>query len=440
MQASELAFAVATSGAFRRIITGMVGAFACLFLFAAPAGADLQETARWGGPALPANEATEWDGEFQAIGDLAIGPAGVVGAYDPVLGRAQLFTPDGDLIRIVDGPVGLNGIEDTVGLDLRADGTIEVFDRATGRLHRFDSDGNPIDQIDFDFTGDIWDFSLDPSGGYIAAFGEQLRVARFDSAGGEIVNWATPRVLQGDHRATVEIAEDDVDDRVYLASEYLLGMFSRSGEPWANWSLATEECDVTGPGLIDLALDSEGSVYLLAAVSSSGDRTTLFKIDDTMNEVWREAVDPGFNKLAVGPDDAIYLAGSGLEIVRFKRTEPAIPVNLWSCEKPPPVEPKEFELLGVKYGPDRAWARIRMYLTEGGHITVSGPKVKWKSRTVSSGGNHAITVKAKPAYLKPSRPRRQLKLTVQVTFKGSSGAIRQKVDVNLQGKFGKRRG
>jgi hypothetical protein len=273
------------------------------------------------------------------------------GGHDPALGRAQLFTPDGDLIRIVDGPEGLNDSEDTVGLDLRDDGTIEVFDRATERLHRFDSDGNPIDQIDFDFTGNVRDFSLDPFGGYIAAFGDE-------------------------HRATVEIAEDDVDDRVYLASEYLLGLFSRSGEPWANWSLATEECDVTGPGLIDLALDSEGSVYLLAAVSSSGDRTMLYKIDDTMNEVWREAVDPGFNKLAVGPDDAIYLAGSGLEVVRFTRTEPAIPVGLGNCEKPPPVEPKEFELLGVKYGPARAWARIRMYAPEPGQITVSGPKVR----------------------------------------------------------------
>ena len=424
--------------AFAGFATALLVTVICLLHFAVPASANLEETARWGGPALPADEATEWDGEFKAIGDLAIGPAGVVGAYDPVLGRAQLFTPDGGLIRIVDGPTGVNGSGDTVGLDLRDDGTIEVFDRAAERLHRFDSEGDLIDQINFDFTGNVQDFSLDPSGGYIATFGEQLRVARFESAGGEIVNWATARVLEGEHRATVEIAEDDVDDRVYLASEYLLGMFSRSGEPWANWSLATEECDVTGPGLIDLALDSEGSVYLLAAVSSSGDRTTLFKIDDTMNEVWREAVDPGFNKLAVGPDDAIYLAGSGLEVVRFTRTEPEIPVGLGNCEKPPPVEPKEFELLGLKYGPDRAWARIRMYAPEAGQITVSGPKVRWKTRTLSSAGNHAITVKAKPVYLKPARPRRQLKLAVQVTYRTSSGAIRQDVTVQLRGKLRKR--
>ena len=228
-----------------------------------------------------------------------------MGAYDPVLGRAQIFTPDGDLIRIVDGPEGLNVIEDTVGLDLRDDGTIEVFDRVNERLHRFESDGDPINQIDFNFAGNVRDFSLDPSGGHIAAFGDELRVARFDGPGTELVNWATGRTLEAEHRATVEIDEHDADDRVYLASEYLLGMFSRSGEAWANWSLETEECDVTGPGFIDLALDSEGSVYLLASLSSSGDRTTLYKLDDTMNALCREPVDQGFNKLAVGPDDAI---------------------------------------------------------------------------------------------------------------------------------------
>lgn len=80
MLATGVTSAGVATGTFARAVTALVFTFACLLIGAATASADLQETARWGGPALPADEATEWDGEFKAIGDLAVGPDGVVGA------------------------------------------------------------------------------------------------------------------------------------------------------------------------------------------------------------------------------------------------------------------------------------------------------------------------------------------------------------------------
>ncbi len=415
--------------------TALLAVTVCLFWPAGPAVADLKETASWGGP-VAADEPEP--GRFGAIGDLAIGPGGIVGAFDPDLGRVQLFEPDGGFKQVID----FDGDQDPVSLDLRDDGSVEVFDRANEKLYRFDADGEAIETIEFTpspFEGQVRDFSQDRSGGYIAAFGDDLRVARFDAGGTGIVNWPTGRVVGGMPwgGAVVEIDEHDVDDRVYLASGGLLGMFSRSGEPWANWSLVTEVCEMTGPGLIDLALDGKGNIYLLASLSAAENRVMLFKLDETMNEVWREAVDPGFSKLGVGPDDAIYLAG-GVEIKRFARTEPAVPVDR-KCEKPPPPETKKFELLGLKYGPDRAWARVRMHLPEGGRITLSGPKVRRKSRTVTSAGNHAVTVKAKPKFLKPARPRKRLKFAVQVTYTGSEGTTRKHVKVLLRGKLRKKK-
>lgn len=426
--------------AFRGFAAVSLAAGTGLLLSAAPSSADLIQTAEWGGIASPVPE----NGKFEAVGDLAIGPGGTVGVYDPVAGRAQIFTAEGDFIRAIEGPTGADGSADTVSLDLRGDGSIEIFDGAIERLYRFESDGDPVDQVDFDFAGPVRDFSLDPSGGYVAAFGNDLRIARFDSTGGQLVNWLTGVFLADSEpaAATVEIDEHDVDDRVYLASGPMLRMFSRSGEYWANWSLATEVCDLTGPGLIDLALDGLNNVYLLASLSASGERKVLFKIDNQMNEVWREPVDSTFSRIAVASDGSIYLGGSNLKVVRMERTEPAVPPVPEKCGKPvTPATPEntpKFKLLGVKYGPGRAWARVRTYVPEAGRITVTGRKVRSRSLKVSEAGSYTLTVKAKPRYLRPARPRRQLKLAARVSFSGSSVNASQSVTVRLKGRLRKR--
>ncbi len=422
---------------FEEFAAGLLVAAFCLLSQAAPAAADLDETARWGGPPLPVPANNE--GKFGMIGDLAVGPGGNVGVYDPVLGRAQLFSSDGDLIIGIDGPSPASG-EDSVSLDLASDGTVEVFDRQAAILHRFESDGDSIGQIDFPgIAGPVRDFSLDPSGGYLAAYGNQLRVSRFDVAGSEVADWPTGRLLTGSSPggAFLELNEHTIDDQVFVASGNLLGMFSRGGESWANWSLATEECGLTGPGIIDLALDSGGNIYLLASVSPSENRTTLFKLDETLNEVWREAVDPNYTKVGVGPDGSIYLAGSDLVIARFTRTEPAEPIGRWQCQKPP-IETKEFKLLGVKYGPARAWARVRVEAPEAGTITVTGPKIIRRERTVQA-GIHVLTVKARKKFTRPARPRRKLSLKVEVTFSGPTVTDSKSTRVNLKGKLRKGR-
>ena len=406
----------------------LIAAFVLAF-FPGAAGADLQKTAEWGAPEGP---------PFNAIGDLAIGPGGTVGVYDQVVGRARVFTADGNFIRGFSGPLGRNGSEDTVSLDFREDGSITVFDRPASRLHQFSAAGVPTGQIDFDIPGNVRDFSVDPDGGYIAASGDDLRLTRFDESGAEVLGWATARVL-GEPSwggAQVEFDSHDIDDRVFLATGTKLGMFSRSGEFWATWSVADEECGVTGPGLTDLALDGNGNIFLLADLSATEDRNMLFKLDQYMNILWREAIDSGINKLAIGPGEAIYLAGSDLKVRRFTRTEPAVPVPRWNCEQPP--APKKFELLGVKYGPKRAWARVRFHAPEAGKVTVSGPKIRRRSVTVADAGNGAITVRAKPKFMKPARPRRQLKLAVQITFKGDSGQYSESTRVHLKGKLRRR--
>lgn len=427
------------------LASAMLVSVACLLILPASSAADLVQVAEWGGAV--SSEPNPEDGKFRAIGDLAIGPGGTVGVFDPVLGRGQMFDPDGEFIRAFDGPQGSQAFGDATDLDFREDGTIEVFNRWQQKLYRFGNDGDPIDQIDFDLDLPVRDFSPDPSGGYIAAFGNDLRIARFDNAGGQLINWRTGVFIPDSEMdgATVEIDEHDVDDRVYMASGPILRMFSRSGEYWANWSLATEVCDLTGPGLIDLALDGLNNVYLLASLSASGERKVLFKIDNQMNEAWREPVDSVFNRLVVAADGSIYLAGSNLKVVRMERIDPAEPPVPEKCGKPvTPVTPttpektSKFKLLGLKYGPGRNSARVRMYVPEAGRITVAGRKVHSRSLEVSGAGNYTLTIKAKPKFLQPSRPRPLIRLAARIRFSGSSISASRTVTVRLKGRLPKR--
>lgn len=414
------------------VITGLILAGAAFLGFTGTAAATLEQTGRWGGES------------FTASGDLAAGPGGTIGVYDPKLGQALIFTAQGQLIRSINGPTGFRGEEDTVSLDLRDDGSIELFDRVTQRLYRFDDQGQPTGQVDFGMPGNVREFSPDPRGGYIAAFGDDLMVARFGDTGEEIVTWPTGRLLEGQDYGgvKVEIDLDYEDDRVMVQSGNLIGAFSRSGEPWANWSLRDSECRATVAGFRDLALDQDENLYALGSHSAPGPKAVLYKFDETLNVIWREELDRAFSTVAVGTDGSIYLAGEAgnpaAALFRFSHLDdPQAP--LWGrCPEPkpipqPPAKPK-LKLLRVAYGPGRTWARARLYASGPGVIRVSGRKIRPVRIRVGKAGRYWVAVKPRRRFTAPARPRRKLRLRAVFTFRSPQGNLRRATVVKLRGK------
>ncbi|MCB0831625.1 MAG: hypothetical protein KDB54_00690 [Solirubrobacterales bacterium] len=392
-------------------------------------------TGTWGKKDFP-RYAFDTTGQVGSVAALAAGSDGTVGVFDYELERVHTFTAAGDPLTRVEDIIGSPPAKEAVNLYLADDGTIEIFNRVTEKLTRFDSDGNLLGETDFPLEGAIRDFNRDPSGGYVAVGGNPTRIVRFDSAGTETASWPSVSSFY-DHGGLPWYGGKVVADssgRIYATDGSRIDAYSSTGDFRESLKILEDECVGYGAAIMDLAVDSEDNLYALVQPQDDDGQVAVFKFNPDLQEAWSEET-PGYQThLAVGPDGSIYLGGRG-KVSRYTASEPLGSLEPPVCEIEPVPPVGDFKVRKVVFGPGRHWAKVRVYAPEKGRITLSGRKAITRRVTAVRSGVYPVSITVRPRYLMTARKVRRFKVSVRIGFVGPNTDTSRALTIRLKSRL-----
>jgi len=268
-------WAVASAGCVSLLLASLAGAWTGLGKREAPAGhaekppGNLVYVTEWGRPGAG-------NGQFNGIGNLAIGPSGAVYVVDRRNYRVQVFAPDGRFL----GRWGDSG---------QLDGE---FDHPTG--------------IATDASGVV----------YVADDGVNRRVQKFTAEGRFVAAWGSEGNGDGQFSHPSGIATSR-SGNVYVSDDnaYRVQKFTADGAYVTQWGRQGDrDGQFQSPG--DVATDAAGNVYV---VDSSRALVEKFTSDGKFVTAWgkkpsgtgREGQFLNARGIAVGPGGTIYVADTG---------------------------------------------------------------------------------------------------------------------------------
>ncbi|GAA4729007.1 hypothetical protein GCM10023350_10260 [Nocardioides endophyticus] len=110
-------------------------------------------------------------------------------------------------------------------------------------------------------------------------------------------------------------------------------------------------------------------------------------------------------------------------------TSEALTVKVTATPTTPPVEPPvttptslTLKLGAVTKHAKKGTATLRVKVSDGGHLTANGAKIRTATKSVSRATTVSVLVKAKPGQLKKLRKKRHLAVRVAIRFVSDSGA------------------
>lgn len=380
----------------------------------------------WGAGDFPDYADQVWPASFKWINDYSVDSSGNVAILDLGFHRVKIFNADGDFLRGFKVPEGVGSDPDYVArVNLKDDGTVEVFDGKDGKLRRYDSSGALTGESVLDVPGRVKQFAPTADGGHLIV-SRSGSVTNFDANDLETGSWSLqPHGSDIDNvKGIVQAPAGDV----YVLTPDFLDHYSAGGELLGTWSLRDEECaEEWSDGFVDLDVDAAGNVYATASLGAWINWTKLYAFDPELNLIWSDNMDQGWGAtVKVAPDGSFLTAGDGIN--RIGHVGPDDPGLVTTCRR----KPGTFKLLGVKFGPKRTWARLRVSVPEAGRLSVKGRKVIARTKSGKAAGTYRIAVLAKPRYLKPSRRPRIVKVPVRISFSGASTEVSKRITIRLK--------
>ena len=387
---------------------------------------DLDTTRVWNESDFPKYASDTWDGKFGHALGLTVRTDGVVGGYDTNMDRAQLFDSDGTFIKRIEGPQPGIDSDETPEFLLPEAGGAEFFDPGSGRLSRYDADGDLVDTITLETTGNFEDIALDPEGGYIVLTTVTDRVGQvtfFDQQGEQTSGFKSVRSLASYNGSSLHV--EPGAGGIYVQGTGYVEKYSRAGKRLATGVVRGKGCD-SAYNYDGLATDLAGNVYL---VSEGSQAPMVIKFNRSLKRLWEEKVPKvrwytGFSgDLDIGPDGSIFME-SDKGIMRYDQSKASARPTHEACPKP-------FHLLRIARTPGRRWAIAAVHVPSSGLLTVSGRKVRTAKRRVGDYGDYGLAIRPKARFTRAARPGFR-RFPVTITYKGRhSGKIHTAVKLRV---------